>query len=183
MSTDLVRPRVAAAAQERGLGREIAAREVPGRPVSLARGLILTGLAALPLSGLLMWVVGTTGLRFLITVPLAVLAYGLVAPVIGVRTLIRQPQSWYVFDGGLVRYKGDKLLVLPWGDIAALTRRRVGREVKLLEMKADNLKGYHVRTRTGDKAVIDAYDHVEEQARFCAALEQTAQLARITITG
>lgn len=183
MSAEMSRHRVAAAAHEGGMGREISSKEAPGRPIRMAFVLLLSGLAALPFSVFLFWIIAKLGLKFLIIIPLGVLAYGLTAPIMGVKKLINRPQSWYIFEGGLIRLKGVKLQILPWGEISAIARKRVGRDVGILDLSAENLKGYRIITHAGSKFHVVAYDNYEEQARFCAALEQAAQLSRVMVTG
>jgi hypothetical protein len=191
MPNSEVPPVVTDAARQRQLGQLVLTQRAPTRRGDLIKVMMFFGIAALVLGAVLVPVSVAVDGRRLGFLALVCFALGAVLLIFAVRTSLERHQSYYLYAGGLVAHVGRRARAAAWPDIAALNRRRVdvekmarvGIRPENLGVRPDSVIGYDIALNGGGKLFLKVGNVAEDQARFCATLEQLGQQARVRISG
>ncbi|WP_203984324.1 hypothetical protein [Sphaerisporangium rufum] len=167
---------------ERNLGPRIIEHR-PATGGSGARFAVILGIAACVAGVLLMWAGTAADVRTLGVLGLLTFVGGLTMFAFSVKTAVQGAQHYSLHPGGLVRVRKGAATVLPWPEVAAITRKRAPKAIPSLGVTRETIMGYKVTPRNGKGFVLVVTDHKEVPARFCAQLEQLATGARVPVSG
>lgn len=160
--------RVAAAAEQRGLGPPVAAIR-GGNPVANA---VFALVMTLLLFGLLL-LLGWLGLPFLRGIVVVLLAFSLIGLFATVITLFSGFRRYFLYAGGIVRWHNGRLQAFAWTDVTGVERTRLG----------SILTGYQFSLAGGRKVHVEAIGNSAEGEAFARLVEELLGRAGIEPQG
>lgn len=172
---------VAEVAAQRQLGHPIMVQAAPTGRANVFRLLLVIGVGSLVLAIVLCWAAMALNSRIFFVLFLIPLAGAIVAPIYFVRVLLERAHRYYLYAGGLVYQKRSQPRAISWREIAGFVRRRAGMEFG--DVKSDSVIGYQVVLMSGEILFLKVGNVAEDQARFCAQLEQAAAQVGLPISG
>lgn len=170
MSTiEVVPDRVTRVASQRGFGSLVMATKGSNPFANFVTALVGSALA---FGGMV--AVGSLGLGFLRPVLLVALAFSLVWAFYGVVALVIGFQRFFLFEGGLVRWRNGRLRTVAWHDVRSVRRvQAFGR-----------LTGYELATPgQGRPVVLETVQATEQGEEMARRFEEVASAAGLQVWG